>query len=138
VCVLLLFLFVALYSVFNKQPAREPEITFSEFVTAVEKGDIADIVVEGDTIKGKFLNMERFRTHVPKHPELSQMLLDHHVKVTAKPEPGEPWIVWSWSWLVPSLVLGVLVVCLWKVVPKRVPLTFYPDPEHSWNGSSLP
>jgi cell division protease FtsH len=108
-------MFVVLYMVFQtRQQGREPEYIFSEFVAAVEKGDVMDVTLQpqaqGTLIRGKFHNNERFKTFAPEDPELIKMLRDKGVKITAKPEDGEP-LYWAIlvQWFPMFLLIGVWV-----------------------------
>ena len=42
----LALVFVVIFSVFNKQYRREPEIIFSEFMSGVERGDVQEVVIK--------------------------------------------------------------------------------------------
>jgi len=41
-----------LFSVLSKQYRREPDITFSEFMAAVERDDVQAVVIQGHNIQG--------------------------------------------------------------------------------------
>ena len=49
----LALVFVVMFSVFNKQYRREPEIIFSDFMGGVERGDVREVVIQGQNIQGK-------------------------------------------------------------------------------------
>ncbi len=63
-------MFLLLFSVFTRQRNSEPEIVFSEFWSAVEKGDILEVTIQGQNVQGRFQNGESFRTFVPNDPDL--------------------------------------------------------------------
>jgi cell division protease FtsH len=97
-----------IFSVFNKQYRREPEIIFSEFTGAVERGDIREVVIQGNHIQGKYKNAEQFRTFAPDDPELVKSLRDKGVKIAAKPADDSPWyMVLLLSWFPMLLLIGV-------------------------------
>ena len=52
-------MFLLLFNLFNRQQLREPEKKFSEFVEAIEKGEVSEVVIQGQTIRGKLRNDER-------------------------------------------------------------------------------
>ena len=70
----LALIFLAIFSVFNKQHGREPEIVFSEFMTSVDRGDVQKVTIQGHNIQGEYKNGERFRTFAPNDPELVKSL----------------------------------------------------------------
>ena len=67
----LALIFLAIFSVFNKQHGREPEIVFSEFMTSVDRGDVQKVTIQGHNIQGEYKNGERFRTFAPMIPSWS-------------------------------------------------------------------
>ena len=106
----LALVFVMIFSVFNKQYRREPEIIFSEFMGGVERGDVREVVIQGHYIQGKYKNGEQFRTFEPDDPELVKSLRDKDVKIAAKPEDESPWyMVLLVNWLPMLLLVGVWI-----------------------------
>jgi len=107
--VLALVLF-GIFSVFSKQYRREPDITFSEFVGAVERGDVQAVVIQGHHIQGKYKNGGEFKTFEPDDPDLVKSLRDKGVKIAAKPEDDSPWyMVLLLNWFPMLLLLGVWI-----------------------------
>jgi cell division protease FtsH len=107
--VLALVLFM-IFTVFSKQYRREPEIIFSEFMAAVERGDVREVVIQGHNIQGKYKNGEPFRTFEPDDPELVKSLRDKQVKIAAKPDDDAPWyMVLLVNWLPMLLLIGVWI-----------------------------
>jgi cell division protease FtsH len=103
-------MFLLLFNLFNKQQAKEPEIVFSEFISAVEKGDVTEVTIQGSNIRGKYHNGERFKTYAPDDPDLVKLLRDKGVKIAAKPEEGDPWyIVLFVQWFPMLLLIGVWI-----------------------------
>lgn len=106
----LALVFVVMFSVFNKQYRREPEIIFSEFMGGVERGDVQEAVIQGHHIQGKYKNGEPFRTFAPDDPELVKSLREKGVKIGAKPEDESPWyLVLLLNWLPMLLLVGVWI-----------------------------
>ena len=107
VVVLVLF---GVFSVFNKQYGRAPEIIFSEFTASVERGDVREVVIQGQNIQGKYKNGEPFGTFAPDDPELVKSLRGKQVKIAAKPGDDSPWyIVLLLNWFPMLLLLGVWI-----------------------------
>jgi cell division protease FtsH len=106
----LALVFVVIFSVFNNQYRREPEIIFSEFMGGVERGDVREVVIQGHHIQGKYKNGEQFRTFEPDDPELVKSLRDKDVKIAAKPDDESPWyMVLLFNWLPMLLLIGVWI-----------------------------
>jgi cell division protease FtsH len=107
--VLALVLFL-IFSVLSKQYRREPEIVFSEFMAAVERGDVREVVIQGHSIQGKYKNGEPFRTFEPDDPELVKSLRVKQVKIAVKPENESPWyLLLLLNWLPVLLLIGVWI-----------------------------
>jgi len=103
-------MFLLLFNLFNKQQAKEPEIIFSDFMSAAEKGDVAEVTIQGSNIRGKYHTGERFKTFAPEDPDLVKLLRDKGVKIAAKPEEGDPWyVVLFVQWFPMLLLIGVWI-----------------------------
>jgi len=102
--------FFVIFSVFNKQHRREPEIIFSDFMGGVERGDVREVVIQGHHIQGKYKNGEPFRTFEPDDPELVKSLRDKDVKIAAKAEDESPWyMILLLNWFPMLLLIGVWI-----------------------------
>ena len=106
----LVLIFLFLFNIFSKQHGREPEIIFSEFIAAVDRGEIQEVTIQGHNLQGKYRNGERFRSFAPNDPDLVKMLRDKKVKITAKPEDESPWyMVLLVNWFPMLLLIGVWI-----------------------------
>jgi cell division protease FtsH len=106
----LVLIFLFLFNIFSKQHGREPEIIFSEYIAAVDRGEIQEVTIQGHNIQGKYRNGERFRTFAPNDPDLVKMLRDKKVKIAAKPEDESPWyMVLLVNWFPMLLLIGVWI-----------------------------
>ena len=103
-------IFLLLFNIFSKQHGREPEIVFSDFWAAVDKGDVQEVTIQGHNIQGKYQSGERFRTFAPNDPELVKTLREKKVKIAAKPEEESPWyMVLLVNWFPMLLLIGVWI-----------------------------
>jgi cell division protease FtsH len=106
----LLLVFLVIFSVFSKQHGREPEVVFSEFMGSVERGEVQEVIIQGQNIQGKYKSGERFRSFAPNDPELVKSLRDRKVKIAAKPEDESPWyMVLLLNWFPMLLLIGVWI-----------------------------
>jgi cell division protease FtsH len=102
--------FLVIFSVFSKQHGREPEVVFSEFMGSVERGEVQEVVIQGQNIQGKYKSGERFRSFAPNDPDLVKMLRERKVKIAAKPEDESPWyMVLLLNWFPMLLLIGVWI-----------------------------
>jgi cell division protease FtsH len=106
----LAFGFLLIFSIFSTRDRREPEIVFSEFMAAVERGSVREVVIQGNNIQGKYDNGEPFRTFAPDDPDLVKSLRDKGMKIAAKPEDESPWyMVLLLNGLPMLLLIGVWI-----------------------------
>jgi cell division protease FtsH len=105
--ILLAFLF---YSMVAKQPPRDNEINFSEFIEAVEAERVADVVIQGQNVRGRYVSPEGkdptgFKTFTPEDPGLVGLLREKGVQIQARPEDSDPWYVIALVQWAPMLLL---------------------------------
>ena len=66
----LVLVFLFLFNIFSKQHGRDPEVIFSEFMAAVDRGEVQEVTIQGQNLQGKYRTGERFRTFAPTDPDL--------------------------------------------------------------------
>jgi len=107
---LLILMVLLLVNVFTKQPARDQEVVFSDFLTAVEKGEVSEVTIQGQELQGKWTSGEAFRTFTPEYPNLIGDLRERGVKIDARREDPEPfWYVMLVNWFPMILLIGLWV-----------------------------
>jgi cell division protease FtsH len=103
-------MFLLLFNLLNKQQAKPPEVPFSDLVASVQKGEVTEVTIQGQNITGKYHSGERFKTYAPEDPELIPLLRSKDVKITAKPEEGDPWyLMFLMQWFPILLLIGVWI-----------------------------
>ena len=86
--VAILVLLAALFNLFNNpaQSRRGDEITYSEFLTAVEAGKVADATIAGNRISGTMKDAGgAFQTYAPEDPGLVERLRAKEVNFKVAP-----------------------------------------------------
>src|SRR5579871_6273010 len=80
-------LLVALFNLFQTSSSHGPQSTlaFSDFVNDVNRGQVADVTIQGNTISGHFTDSRAFTTYAPNDPSLVGRLIDKGVRITAAP-----------------------------------------------------
>ena len=61
-----------LFNLLTRQQPKLQDISFSDFMAAVEKGEVSEVEMEGQNIHGKFHNNERFKSYAPERPGSGQ------------------------------------------------------------------
>ncbi len=106
----LALMFVLLVNLLNKQQTKPPDVPFSEFLAAVESGEVTEVTLEGQVITGKYLAGDEFKSFAPEDAEVSKLLQTSKVTVTAKPEAGDPiYYVVLVQWFPILLLIGVWI-----------------------------
>ena len=104
-----------LWSIVTKQQPREPEISFSRFIQAVEEGRVNEVTIQGQNIHGRYKGErgglgEGFKTFAPKDADLVRTLREKGVDIEARPEDNEPWyLVAIVQWAPMLLLVGVWI-----------------------------
>ena len=80
-------LLIALFNLFQSGPSRRAveSITYSEFVAAVDKSEISDVTIQGNSITGHDKDGRAFSTYAPDDPGLVQRLHAKSVRISAAP-----------------------------------------------------
>ena len=105
---------VVLMSVFNNfgtnSSARsDGSISYSQFLDSVKAGQVQQVVIDEQTIKGKMQTGEKFKTYAPEDPHLVDDLLANAVEIKAQP-PEEPSMLMT---LLMSFGPILLLIAVW-------------------------
>jgi len=101
---------VALFNMFNQPPQEQNELAYSQFLTKVEKDQVAAVEIKGNQITGKLVNGNRFMTQAPDDPKLVEKLTSKDIRIKAKPEEQSPWYMTLLvSWFPILLLIGVWI-----------------------------
>ena len=96
--------------------ANAQRLAYSDFLTQVESGNVADVVIresadQGTKIQGHFKSGEAFATQAINDPQLVSTLRNNNVKLTAATGGGMDsfWGVFLTSWLPFLLLIAVYI-----------------------------
>lgn len=99
---------IALFNIFNKPHSPYKDIIYSDFVNAVEKGEVSEVSIQGDTITGKLSDDKIFRTLTPKDTDLIKILREKGVKISVAHPDQDSWLTnLLISWFPMILLLGI-------------------------------
>ena len=102
-------IFVLLYNLFNQPKNSQEGVIFSDFIAAVEQGQVVEVSIQGENVSGKFLNGKSFKTYVPKEAGIVPLLKEKGVRISAKPAEEQAWymtVLISWF---PT----ILLIAIW-------------------------
>ena len=102
--------FVMIYHLFNQPKSAQTEIIYSDFLSNVDKGQVAEVTIQGESISGRLTNGTFFKTYAPKDAGAIALLKEKGVRISAKPADDSPWYMTLLvSWLPMLLLIGVWI-----------------------------
>src|SRR5512134_3797666 len=102
---LLVVVFLAWH--FAQFQKKETPVKFSEFMAQVEAGQVKDVTITGNEIKGHSVNGDAFRTFAPQgYDKLVDTLLAKKVPVSYQPDQTPTWANMLISWAPFLLLIG--------------------------------
>jgi cell division protease FtsH len=85
-------------------------LSFTEFMMAVETGQIATVTIAGNEISGTTKSNDTFRSYAPEQYEgLANRLYERNVVITAKAPTASPWTSLLSTWAPILLMIGFWV-----------------------------
>jgi cell division protease FtsH len=110
--VVIALLVFAMFNLFQGTPQRQQAMmAFSDFLAAVEAGDIRDVTIQGPGITGHYRDGRTFATYAPDDPNLVQTLTKKSVRISALPYDEDTPTLFSIliSWFPMLLLIGVWI-----------------------------
>ena len=103
---------VLLWQVSSRTPTRarrDKDLTFSEFLSQVDQGNVTEVTIIGQEVHGKFKNDKAsFHTTIMSgYTDMIKELRDKGVNITVKDAQGGGWPTWLLN-LAPFILLGAL------------------------------
>jgi cell division protease FtsH len=97
--------------------SKEREVSFSEFMSQVDQGNVAEVTILNTEVRGKYRNDKTgFRTTVPaNYPDMIKMLRDKNVLISVKDGQSGNWP----SWLLQLSPL-ILFAALWFIMIRQM------------------
>ncbi len=109
--VVLFLLILALFQLFSGSGGtmQSREISYSEFVSAVEKGEVSQATLDGEQVRFRTGSSDGFVTIIPTDAEITKLLIDNNVPVSAKQQQKSGFQTFILSLLPFLLLIGVWV-----------------------------
>ena len=106
-------LLIALFNLFQgtSNNRTSSTISFSDFLAAVESGNVSEVHIKGDNVEGFFEDGRPFNTYSPNYPNLVDKLNENGVRITAVPagQGMHPILSVLLSWFPMLLLIGVWI-----------------------------
>ncbi|MGB0181082.1 MAG: ATP-dependent zinc metalloprotease FtsH [Candidatus Puniceispirillales bacterium] len=106
---------VVMLSLFNMfQPgsnSRSASVPFSDFVAQVESGDMREVTIEGNNLRGVTNNNIPISSYMPDNTDIVDTLRDNNVRIVAQPDTSNSPGLFSLllSWFPMLLFIGVWI-----------------------------
>jgi cell division protease FtsH len=110
--IIIALLLIALFNLFDGGAGRgnQAELSYSEFLTRVESGEVSDVTIQGSNITGHTTDSQAFVTYAPDDPELVSKLEANGVAIKAAPiESGNMLLSILVNWFPMLLLIGVWI-----------------------------
>ena len=93
--------------------SKQIDLSYSEFLSSVEKGDVKSVEIQGQSITGEFQQTGMFKTYMPVEAGLMPVLKEHTVKIKAiPPETESGWLMALISWAPILLFAGIWIMMM--------------------------
>jgi len=106
---------VLLWNTFQAGRTHEVALTFSEFLSEVEKGHVDEVEIRGQDIAGTFRGSDRyadgdpFKTYAPEYPDLVEQLRAANVEIKAAEPKSNPLLQFLFGWAPFLLLFGLWI-----------------------------
>ena len=103
-------LMVLLFNLFNRPQVKPEDINFTQFIAALDRGEVASVTIEGSKVSGKYLDGRSFKLFIPEYPDLVRSLREKGVEISAKPAGESPlWQSILITWFPMLLIIGLWI-----------------------------
>ncbi len=109
-------LMVLLFNLFKRPPIKPEAINFSQFIAAVERGEIGSVTIQGNKLSGRYLDGREFKLFMPEYPDLVRDLREKGVVISAKPPGESPF----WQSILISWFPMLLLIAVWIFFMRQV------------------
>jgi len=115
--VVLFMLILALFNLFSngESALNSRQMTYSEFVQAVNDGTVASVTLDGEKVLIKGKDGQEYATIKPSDAEVTKMLIDKGVKVNAAPQEQSAFVS-----LISLLLPVLLLIGFWFFMMNRM------------------
>ncbi len=101
---------IMLYNLFNQQNVAETSLGYSEFLQMVDKGEVEEVIIQGQEITARDATRTSFKVYAPQDNDLIRRLEQKNVAIKAKPPAENPWYMSVLiSWFPMIVLIGVWI-----------------------------
>ncbi|CAA7612066.1 protease, ATP-dependent zinc-metallo [Magnetospirillum sp. LM-5] len=111
--IVIALLLVMLFNLFQTSSPQRGlgQIAFSEFMAEVDRGQVADVTIQGYHVTGHYTDNRSFATYLPPEANIVPRLRESGIRISAQPPAEDQPTLWSIlvSWFPMLLLIGVWV-----------------------------
>ena len=101
---------VMLFNMFQQPQAGGQRVSFTEFLSKVDEGQVLSVTMQGQTLIGRTSDNKSIQTYAPQDAGLVNRLIEKKVEIKAEPPEESPWYMTLLvSWFPMLLLIGVWV-----------------------------
>ncbi len=113
---IIFIIMVLLFNLFTKPKQIVSERNYSDFISAVENGEVLDVETKGRNLTWKSTDGRSYKTYAPEDPEMIKILREKKITIRAKKEEETPlWQNLLFSWFPMILLIGVFLFFIRQV-----------------------
>lgn len=114
---ILIILFMSLYNFVKRNEQVPDELSYSEFLTAVEEKEIRSVTIQGDVITGQYTkSTDSFKTIAPNDDGLIENLRGHEVEISVKQPDEQP----LYMLLLVNALPVIILIAIWIFFMRQV------------------
>ena len=108
--VVIAIVLISVFNNFSPPQIASQQVSYSEFIQWVKRGDVREVVIDGRAIQGSTQGGEKFTTYSPGDPGLVGDLLENRVVIQARPQEQQSVLMQIFiSWFPMLLLIGVWI-----------------------------
>ncbi|BCV23404.1 MAG TPA: ATP-dependent metallopeptidase FtsH/Yme1/Tma family protein [Firmicutes bacterium] len=113
---LLIIIALSIINYFSTTAPQEKEFNYTQFLSYVEKGEVAAVTISNTKVSGVLKDGTHFNTpFLGDTARLEEKLEAHKVEISYKPVQGPPW----WSTLFSTLLPILLLIGVWVFIMQQ-------------------
>jgi cell division protease FtsH len=107
---------ILLFNLFSQPRGVRQKVLFSEFKTALDRGEVQEANIQGNNIYGRFTGGKEFKTYAIADSDLVREMVGKGITVDVRPDEQSSW----WMQLVISWFPMLLLIGVWVFFMRQV------------------
>lgn len=100
---------IMMYNLFKQQEAVNTEISYSDFLSMVESGEVYNVTIHGDDLITGNFSQGTFRSYMYNDPDLIRRLDEKGIKFNFKPKEESPLLQVFVTWIPMLIFIGIWI-----------------------------